>query len=91
MSMSLRNLNRLFEQHGCSVSQWIWCERLALAHRMLADPRHIAMTISDIALACGFSTPSHFARAFKDKYGATPSDHRFKAIGACEKDLRSQR
>jgi AraC-like DNA-binding protein len=83
MSMSLRNLNRLFDQNDCSVSQWIWCERLALAHRMLANAQSIAMTISDVALACGFSTPSHFARAFKDKYGTTPSDHRLRAIGAC--------
>ena len=87
VSMSLRNLNRLFDRHDSSVSQWIWCERLALAHRMLGDERNTAMTISDVALACGFSTPSHFARAFKDKYGATPSDHRCSAIGACGASL----
>ena len=31
LSVSPRHLNRLFEQHGCSVGHWIWRERLARA------------------------------------------------------------
>ena len=78
MAMSLRNLNRVFEQHGCSVTQWIWRERLALAHRqLLARP---STPIGDIALGCGFSTQAHFAREFKHRYGLTPTLHRSTAI-----------
>jgi len=80
LSMSPRNLNRLFEQHGCSVAHWIWRERLARAHRMLADPGHSAVPIGDVAMQCAFSTPSHFARAFKEQYGVTPSRHRVDAM-----------
>ena len=76
MAMSLRNLNRAFEKHGCSVTQWIWRERLALAHRLLADPAHSCSPIGDIALGCGFSTQAHFAREFKHRYGVTPTLHR---------------
>ena len=80
LSVSPRHLNRLFEQHGCSVGHWIWRERLARAHRLLADPTNAAIPIGDVALQCAFSTPSHFARAFKERYGATPSEHRADAM-----------
>ena len=86
MAMSLRNLNRVFEQHECSVTQWIWHERLALAHRQLADSGHSARSIGDIALSCGFSTQAHFAREFKQRYGATPSQHRQAPVSAGQSD-----
>ncbi|MGJ7495259.1 helix-turn-helix domain-containing protein [Variovorax sp. RT4R15] len=76
MAMSLRNLNRVFTEHDCSVTQWIWQERLALAHRQLADTAHASKSIGDIALGCGFSTQAHFAREFKQRYGITPTQHR---------------
>jgi AraC-like DNA-binding protein len=76
MAMSLRNLNRVFEKHACSVTQWIWQERLALAHRQLVEVGHASRSIGDIALGCGFSTQAHFAREFKQRYGATPTQHR---------------
>lgn len=76
LSMSVRNLNRVFESHECSITQWIWQERLVLAHRQLVAAAHAHRSISDIALGCGFSTQSHFAREFKQRYGMTPSQHR---------------
>jgi AraC-like DNA-binding protein len=76
MAMSLRNLNRVFDGHDCSVTQWIWQERLALAHRQLADEGCSSRSIGDIALGCGFSTQAHFAREFKQRYGITPTQHR---------------
>jgi AraC-like DNA-binding protein len=76
MAMSLRNLNRVFEKHECSVTQWIWQERMALAHRQLVDVGHASRSIGDIALGCGFSTQAHFAREFKQRYGTTPTQHR---------------
>lgn len=76
LAMSLRNLNRVFEKHVCSVTQWIWQERLALAHRQLTDLGQSARSIGDIALGCGFSTQAHFAREFKQRYGSTPTQHR---------------
>ena len=51
MAMSLRNLNRVFEKHERSVTQWIWQERLALAHRQLADPGHSSRSIGDIFIS----------------------------------------
>ena len=82
MAMSLRNLNRVFIQHDCSVTQWIWQERLALAHRQLADTARSSKPIGDIALGCGFSTQAHFAREFKQRYGITPTQHRQAPVEA---------
>jgi AraC-like DNA-binding protein len=79
LAVSLRHLNRIFEVHDCSVTQWIWRSRLELARRQLADPAMGARSISNIALGCGFSTQSHFAREFKAVYGLTPSQHRDSA------------
>ena len=76
MAMSPRNLNRVFERHECGVTQWIWQERLALAHRQLADFGQSTRSVGDIALGCGFSTQAHFAREFKKRYGTTPTHHR---------------
>lgn len=89
MAMSLRNLNRVFEQHACSVTQWIWQERLALAHRQLADRAHASRAIGDIALGCGFSTQAHFAREFKQRYQLTPTQHRTAPVRASRIDGRS--
>lgn len=76
MAMSLRNLSRVFSKHDCTVTQWIWQERLALAHRQLVDRAHASQSIGDIALGCGFSTQAHFAREFKQRYSITPTQHR---------------
>ncbi|MDP2220134.1 MAG: AraC family transcriptional regulator [Hydrogenophaga sp.] len=81
VAMSVRHLNRVFEVHQCSVTQWIWRERLEMAHRQLVDPALMTRSISEIALGCGFSTQSHFAREFKSHYGLTPSQHRMMLVG----------
>lgn len=82
VATSLRNLNRVFERHGSSVTQWIWHERLVRASAMLADPAQLALSIGDIALRCGFATQAHFARAFRERFGCTPSERRRAAGGA---------
>lgn len=81
VAMSVRNLNRLFEKHDCSVTQWIWQERIKLAYRQLLDPAHGSRSIGEIALGCGFSTHAHFAREFKSRYGLTPTQVRRAPIG----------
>lgn len=81
VAMSVRHLNRVFEVHQCSVTQWIWRERLEMAHRQLVDPALVNRSISEIALGCGFATQSHFAREFKSHYGLTPSQHRMMLAG----------
>ncbi len=76
LCLSPRQLNRLFGRNGCTVTEWIWRQRLTLAHRMLADPQRRGEGVADIAFQCGFASPAHFANVFKARYGMTPSQHR---------------
>lgn len=77
--VSPRYVQALFESDGNTFSQFLLGERLARAHQMLADPRQRAHSISAIAYASGFSDLSYFKRAFRRRYGATPSDVRAAA------------
>lgn len=50
--------------------------RLTEAARLLKETRG---NVSEIAYAVGFQNPSHFGRAFREKYGESPTD--FRAAG----------
>jgi AraC-like DNA-binding protein len=71
-----RYVQTLFEGEGTTFSQFLRGERLARVHRMLRDPRHAGHSISGIAYDAGFGDLSHFNRAFRRRYGATPSEMR---------------
>jgi AraC-like DNA-binding protein len=47
---------------------------------MLTDPRCSERTVSSIAFDAGFGDLSYFNRAFRRRYGATPSDIRRKVL-----------
>lgn len=65
-----RKLKALTNQ---SVTEFIRTQRLAKAAELL---RASELTVSEITYATGFSSPSHFARAFKKQYGKAPSELR---------------
>ncbi len=71
LGLSWRRLERLFERHLGQTPRHFYLERrLAHAHQLLIDTRH---SIMDIALASGFASASSFTRAFRRRYGLTPS------------------
>jgi AraC family transcriptional regulator len=51
----------------------------AAASRLVNNPRD---SVTDIALACGFSSPSVFARAFRDRFGTSASAWRNRGQAA---------
>ncbi|UNB56369.1 AraC family transcriptional regulator [Mycolicibacterium sp. YH-1] len=53
--------------------QFVLTRRINRAKFLLAST---AMSITDIGVAAGFSTPSHFATTFKSRVGATPTAYR---------------
>lgn len=63
---------------GMTPHRWLIGQRIALAKALLADRRR---PITDIALAVGFSTPSHFSAAFRQHTGLSPSEHRQALLG----------
>jgi AraC-like DNA-binding protein len=71
-----RYLRMLFHDEGTSFTDFVLDRRLELARRMLSDPRHSAQAIGAIALASGFGDLSYFNRAFRRRFGATPSQVR---------------
>jgi AraC-like DNA-binding protein len=74
--ISARYVRMLFDGEGATFSDFVLGNRLARAHRMLRDPRYIGHTISAMAFECGFGDLSYFNRAFRRRYGATPTDVR---------------
>lgn len=72
--VSLRHLERLFvEQLGGSVSDAYLRVRLDRAAQLLRATR---VTVTAVAMACGFRSNSHFSRAFKARFGRSPSGAR---------------
>jgi len=71
----------LFEHEGASPHAYILDQRLALARRRFADPTLRDRTIAAIAYETGFNDLSYFNRAFRRRFGGTPSDMRAAAEG----------
>jgi AraC-like DNA-binding protein len=71
-----RHVQMLFESEGTTFSRFLLDQRLAHAHHMLSNPLLAKRTISTIAYEAGFGDLSHFNRAFRRRYGVTPSDIR---------------
>ncbi|WP_421856468.1 GlxA family transcriptional regulator [Oricola sp.] len=70
LGISTRQLERIFERHvGCSPKRYFTDMRLAKARNLLVQTE---ASIVDIALACGFSSSSHFSRVYRAHNGITP-------------------
>lgn len=74
VGLSTRQLDRLFAQKlGTSYSGHYRSVRLERARDLL---RQSAVSISEIAIGCGFSSASHFSRAYRACFGVTPASER---------------
>ena len=73
-NMSRRTLERLFRKRvGDSVGRYYMQLRIDMARDFLF---YSEMDIMSVALACGFSSQSSFARAFHNIIGITPTEFR---------------
>lgn len=72
--VSPRQLERLFEKHlGRRIRETYTSIRLERARSLL---RTTGLEITDVAVACGFPSSSHFSRCYKQVYGIAPSQDR---------------
>jgi AraC-like DNA-binding protein len=71
-----RYVHLLLEATGRSFSQHVLERRLDRAADLLRDPRRDNYKVSAIAFECGFGDLSYFNRAFRRRYGETPTDVR---------------
>ncbi|KXX63966.1 helix-turn-helix domain-containing protein [Marichromatium gracile] len=75
--MSHSRLNRCFRRaHGQTVFSWLREQRLLRARRLVRESPELSLT--EIALGCGFSSASHFSASFRARFGETP--------GACRRE-----
>lgn len=74
-ALSPYHFHRIFQAYTREpVGRFVTRTRLERAARMLAYERHRSVT--DIALACGYSSSSNFAKAFAAWFGMSPSNVR---------------
>lgn len=74
MGVSRSVLYRLFEPHG-GAARYVRNTRLASAHRALCDFAETRQ-IQQIANSFGFTCAQEFSRAFRQRYGYSPSELR---------------
>jgi AraC-like DNA-binding protein len=79
--ISTSYVRKLFESEGTSFTDFVLSRRLAEVHRALRDPRSADRAVSDIAYAAGFGDLSYFNRAFRRRFGDTPSAVRANEAG----------
>lgn len=79
-ALSVRQLHRLFQAEGVSVSDWIRSRRLELARGWLRDPALRRFTVTEIAYRCGFNDSSHFSRLYRARYDRAPLETRREAL-----------
>ncbi|WP_255576471.1 MULTISPECIES: GlxA family transcriptional regulator [Jannaschia] len=70
VGMSTRQLERLFRRYlNRSPKRYYMELRLGKARNLLMQTD---MSIINVALACGFTSPSHFSKCYRAQYGTTP-------------------
>lgn len=58
---------------GMPPHVWLQARRLARARQLLAQNQ---LSLTDVAMACGYSSPSHFSNRFRAALGITPTGYR---------------
>ncbi len=70
VGMSTRQLERLFRRYlNRSPKRYYMELRLQKARNLLMQTD---MSVINVALACGFTSPSHFSKCYRAQYGTTP-------------------
>lgn len=74
--ISPRAIQLLFASEETTFTAYLRGQRLLRAYRLLDDPEQNQVSIALIAEEAGFSDLSHFNRAFRARFAATPRDIR---------------
>ncbi|HHL21225.1 MAG TPA: GlxA family transcriptional regulator [Aliiroseovarius sp.] len=83
VGMSTRQLERLFRRYlNRSPKRYYMELRLQKARNLLMQTD---MSVINVALACGFASPSHFSKCYRAHYQTTPYRERGTRAGPAEK------
>jgi AraC-like DNA-binding protein len=78
-NVTARYVQKLFEESGSTFTHFVTEQRLAAAHRLMADGARSNLSVTTIAYDCGFTDLSNFNKAFRRRFGCTPTDVRMTA------------
>ena len=77
LSLSRRQIERLFSRYlNITPVRYMNDLRLARGRSLLAETD---MKVTEVAIACGYASTSHFSKSFRKKYGTSP--YRFSHFG----------
>src|SRR6202045_1607301 len=80
IGLSTAHFARMFRKStGETPHQFVLRLRLERAKAMLRAPD---ARVLDVAVACGFKTQQHFAQAFRDIWGVSPTEYRQDLVGS---------
>lgn len=78
VGMNKSQLNRTFKAvFGDTVFGILRIERLKCAQKMLEDSTN---SVTEVAYECGFSSPSHLTKAFKQYFGIRPKQYQTSVL-----------
>jgi AraC-like DNA-binding protein len=89
LKISPAHIHRMFLGEAYSFSEWLWHQRLLGCKAALSCPEQAHHTVSQIAYGGGFNNLSHFSRAFRAKFGISPSACRAQAVTGRKKAARA--
>jgi AraC-like DNA-binding protein len=81
VGVSTRHLHKVVAAQGVTVGRHVTARRLDGCRRDLADPALMYLRIAEVAGRWGFVDPAHFSRAFRRRFGTSPSAVRAVARG----------
>lgn len=80
LGVSTRHLRRQFrELLGTTTIRYYLRMRLVRAHNLLEQTE---LSVTEVALACGFGSLEHFSRAYRTMFGCAPSRDRSQTMAA---------
>jgi AraC-like DNA-binding protein len=74
--VSVRAVHRVFEAQDTTAGELIRQRRLERCRQDLGDPRLAHLPVSAIARRWGIPIPGQFSRAFRARYGMSPTEYR---------------
>jgi AraC-like DNA-binding protein len=84
--ISLRYLYKLFQKQEHTIHQIIQKRRLMMSRQLLQEDSKFDFSLDNLSYAVGFTSSSHFSRAFKDYFGECPRDFRQKIFLESQRD-----
>jgi len=84
VGVSSRQLERLFQRHmAIGPAEFYAGLRLDRAQELL---RLTPLSVTEVALACGFQSPSHFSTRYHARFGRTPRSESNRKVTAARKE-----